>query len=53
MINNIKSLREYCKINYTNLDLSDIKICISNEVSGYVYDITDYSRERLTELLTN
>jgi hypothetical protein len=52
-INNIKSLREYCKTNYSNLDLSDIKICISNEVVDDVLDISDSGKERLTKLLTN
>lgn len=49
VISNIKDLREYSKINFKNLDPSDIKILIDKELECDVVNIVNFSKEELVD----
>lgn len=53
VISNIKDLREYSKINFKNLDPSDIKILIDKELECDVVNIVNFSKEELVDKLNN
>lgn len=52
-IDDIKKLRNYCKDYFSNLDPSDIKIIIDDNVKNYVTDISDYSRELVMKTIVD
>ena len=51
IIEDIKLIRNYCKLNYTALDLSDIKIKLDEKVQNEVYNISELNKEKLLALL--
>lgn len=46
IIDDIKSIRKYCSKQYYNLDLSDIRINLDDNVAGDLIDITKYDKEK-------
>lgn len=51
IIQNIKSIRKFCAKNYCNLDLTDIKINIDNEVNKEIFDISKLNKEQFKKIL--
>jgi len=47
IIDDIKSIRNYCKLKYTSLDLSDIKINLDENAQNDVYNLTRLDREEI------
>lgn len=52
-IENIKSIRNYCKIKYTTLDLSDIKISLDETAQREAYCLSSLDRKEVFALLHN
>ena len=50
VIQSIFMVREYCKNNYNNLDLTDIKIKIDEEVKEDLIDLTVLSKKEIIQL---
>ena len=46
-ISNIKTIREYCKANYTNLDVESIKICINGKINEDVIELTGMTKYQI------
>ena len=48
-INNIKNLRDYCKSQYNNLDVCDVRIMIDDNLKQSIPDISSYNKEQVTK----
>lgn len=48
---NIKTIRGYCKSTYSNLDLTDIKINLDNEIKKEIFEITNLLHKEIYESL--
>jgi len=53
IINNIKSIREYCATKYPNIDLTDIKININNQLENSCKEISSLNHNEIFKLLLN
>lgn len=51
IIQKIKLIRKYCTDNYSNLDLTDIKINLDEQVEKDIIDISKINKKKLKELL--
>lgn len=51
IIANIKSIRNFCKDNYSKLNLTDIKINIDSDIEPDVIELTNLSRQKFEDLL--
>lgn len=51
IINDIKSIRQYCFKNYYNLDLSDIRINLDDKVVDDLIDVSRYGKEKFISVL--
>lgn len=47
----IRNIREFCSKNYSHLDLTDIKICIDNDIKKDVFNIDKCNKEELLKAL--
>jgi hypothetical protein len=50
-INNIKSLREYCKDNYKNIDVCDVRIIVNDDALNDVIDVANCNKEEFKRLV--
>ena len=51
VIENIKSVREYCHANYECLDLTDIRINFDSEIISEITEISQIRRTQFEDLL--
>ena len=51
IIANIKSIRNFCKDNYSQLDLTDIRIDINNDAEKDTTEISGLSKQEIKDTL--
>ena len=51
VVENIKSIREYCYVNYSNLDLTDIRINLDEGIMDEAIEISKLKKEQIVDLL--
>lgn len=50
-IANIKAIRNFCKDNYNQLDLTDIRIDINKDTANDTIEISGFSRQEIKDAL--
>jgi hypothetical protein len=50
-IENIKSIRDYCKEQYSNIVLTDIKINITDDIKKEIFEISQFDYDKILDIL--